>query len=188
MTPKTTSEALTSQSRPTEWDLPASDFLRLNGYTAAADRLDALQPPGDLEGGAHQPATEAEVTDEQILKAWEGFSVWGFVKDDRVQRAREILALRPSPHQPATAGAEPSLRDRLQKQCVDWNAYWRASDSHGVELTKPQAIELLCNALGVEVEIKDNGCVVCDGTGLIGDQRCPDCADSAKPAGEEGKQ
>ena len=72
-------------------------------------------------------------------------------------------AIHPPGDQPATAGAEASLRDQLQKRCVDWNAYWRASDAHGVELTKAQAVELLCDALGVEVEI----------------------ADSAKPAGEQ---
>lgn len=74
------------------------------------------------------------------------------------------------------------MRSRLQKQCSDWGAYWRASDAHGVELTKPQAIELLADALGVEVEIRDNGCVVCDGTGKIGDQSC-ECAapEAGKP-------
>ena len=47
-----------------------------------------------------------------------------------------------------------TLRERLQKKCVDMKAYWRASDAHGVELTHEQALELLWDALGVEVEIK----------------------------------
>jgi hypothetical protein len=48
-----------------------------------------------------------------------------------------------------------TLRVELQKMCSAWGAYWRGSDAHGVELTTEQAIELLQNALNVEVEIKD---------------------------------
>lgn len=87
------------------------------------------------------------------------------------------------------------MRQRLQKQCSAWGTYWRASDSHGVELTMPQAVELLENALGVEVEIKHNGCTTCDGNGMIGGPSyyspdeggvpCPDCAAPvAQPAAE----
>lgn len=47
-----------------------------------------------------------------------------------------------------------TLSHRLQTQCAEWNVYWRASDSHGVELTKDQAVALLEVALGVEVEIE----------------------------------
>ncbi|MGJ7512386.1 hypothetical protein [Variovorax sp. GT1P44] len=53
------------------------------------------------------------------------------------------------------AGTGEPLRDRLQQKCSDWGTYWRAPDAHGVELTKQQAVELLADALGVEVEIKD---------------------------------
>jgi len=94
-----------------------------------------------------------------------------------------VLASLPAPQ----AVQAESMRERLQKQCSAWGAYWRASDAHGVELTKPQAIELLQDALGVEVEIKDNGCQACDGTGMIGGPSyyspdeggvpCPDCAE-----------
>lgn len=45
-----------------------------------------------------------------------------------------------------------SYRD-LQRRCVDWGAYWRAPDAHGVHLTSEQAVELLRDVLGVEVEI-----------------------------------
>ena len=48
-----------------------------------------------------------------------------------------------------------TLRSELQKKCSAWGAYWRGSDAHGVELTTEQAVELLQNALNVEVEIKD---------------------------------
>lgn len=47
-----------------------------------------------------------------------------------------------------------NLRHELQQQCSDWGAYWRASDAHGVDLTQAQAVELLREALGVEVAIK----------------------------------
>jgi hypothetical protein len=45
---------------------------------------------------------------------------------------------------------------RLQQKCSDWGTYWRASDAHGVQLSVGQAVELLQDALGVEVEIKAN--------------------------------
>ncbi len=54
----------------------------------------------------------------------------------------------------APAQPQPTLRDELQQKCVDWGVYWRASDAHGVDLTHEQALELLRDALGVEVEIK----------------------------------
>jgi len=42
---------------------------------------------------------------------------------------------------------------RLQQKCSDWGTYWRASDAHGVNLNMEQAVEILQDALGVEVEI-----------------------------------
>ncbi|WP_369650146.1 MULTISPECIES: hypothetical protein [unclassified Variovorax] len=83
---------------------------------------------------------------------------------------------------------QPGLtRDAIQKKAIEHGfEYWRASDAHGVTGTKPQAIELLQDLIGVEVEIEDNGCTTCDGTGIIGGPsyyspdeggvRCPDCA------------
>lgn len=47
-----------------------------------------------------------------------------------------------------------TLRSELQKKCSAWGTYWRGPDAHGVELTTEQAVELLQNALNVEVEIK----------------------------------
>lgn len=44
----------------------------------------------------------------------------------------------------------------MQRRCVEWGAYWRAPDAHGVSLSLKQATELLRDALGVEVEIKPN--------------------------------
>lgn len=49
---------------------------------------------------------------------------------------------------------QPTLTERLQQRCSDWGAYWRAPDGHGVELTHEQALELLRDALGVEVEFR----------------------------------
>ncbi|NDZ11541.1 hypothetical protein C7T35_01170 [Variovorax sp. WS11] len=94
----------------------------------------------------------------------------------------------PSAVEPVAVMEADTLRSQLQKQCSEWGTYWRASDSHGVELTKPQAIELLGNALGVEVEIKDNGCATCDGTGMIGGEPCPDCTPPASPAEQAATQ
>lgn len=47
-------------------------------------------------------------------------------------------------------------RPDYQKRCIDIGfEYWRASDSHGVTCTSEQAIELLQEVLGVEVEIEE---------------------------------
>jgi hypothetical protein len=59
----------------------------------------------------------------------------------------KVSALRVPP-----AGAD-TLCQRLQQRCSDWGVYWRASDSHGVDLSRQQAVELLRDALCVEVEI-----------------------------------
>jgi hypothetical protein len=75
----------------------------------------------------------------------------------------------------------------VQKKAIEYGfVYWRAPDAHGVSGTKPQAIELLQDLIGVEVEIEDNGCSTCDGTGMIGGpsfyepdeggEPCPDCS------------
>lgn len=53
--------------------------------------------------------------------------------------------------------APDTLRKALQRKCSDWGTYWRAPDSHGVELSQEQALELLQDALGVEVEIAAPG-------------------------------
>jgi hypothetical protein len=103
----------------------------------------------------------------------------------------------PSPISDQAAG-EPvtgtlTIRD-VQKKAIEYGfVYWRAPDAHGVSGTKPQAIELLQDLLGVEVEIEDNGCSTCDGTGMIGGpsysqpdeggEPCPDCNQApASPA------
>lgn len=78
-------------------------------------------------------------------------------------------------------------RDTIQKKALEHGfEYWRASDAHGVTGTRSRAIELLQDLIGVEVEIEDNGCSTCDGTGMIGGPSyyspdeggvpCPDCA------------
>ena len=51
-------------------------------------------------------------------------------------------------------GVVDGLCERLQQKCSDWGTYWRAPDAHGVDLSLDQALELLRDALGVEVEIK----------------------------------
>lgn len=55
----------------------------------------------------------AELTDEQIIKAWSHLSVWGFAtREDRIQRGRELLALAPpAPSAPAARCAECGKAD-----------------------------------------------------------------------------
>lgn len=62
------------------------------------------------------------------------------------------------------AAISGDLRGSLQKKCYDWGTYWRAADAHGVNLTKEQALEILRDALGVEVEISEI-CKGCNGSG-----------------------
>jgi len=68
-----------------------------------------------------------------------------------------------------------TLTERLQRQCVAWGAYWRASDAHGVELTPEQALQLLRDALGVEVEIKPPQSRSCKLIECLGRPRCASC-------------
>jgi hypothetical protein len=88
-------------------------------------------------------------------------------------------------------------RTQVQGKAIEHGfQYWRAPDAHGVTGTKPQAIELLQDLLGVEVEIEDNGCQTCNGTGMIGGPSyyapdeggmpCPECAPAAPAVALEG--
>lgn len=92
-------------------------------------------------GTPPQPAADPDMV--------QSFRRTGLTATEAVAAARGLACLQ-STQQPAV---EP-LRDELQRQCVEWNAYWRAPDAHGVELTVEQATELLRRALGVEVEVK----------------------------------
>ena len=59
---------------------------------------------------------------------------------------------------PAVTASLPgalSLCEQLQQKCSQWGTYWRAPDAHGVILNQDQAMELLRDALGVEVEVSD---------------------------------
>ena len=80
-------------------------------------------------------------------------------------------------------------RKSMQEKALEHGfEYWRAPDEHGITGTKPQCIEFLQDLLGVEVEIEDNGCQTCNGTGMIGGpsfyapdeggEPCPDCCDT----------
>jgi hypothetical protein len=72
-----------------------------------------------------------------------------------VQRAAYAFADLSHPPAPEQASVEHpvTLTDVLQKRCYEWGTYWRSSDAHGVKLNTEQALELLRDALGVEVEI-----------------------------------
>lgn len=70
----------------------------------------------------------------------------------RMQGANHVPRFGPIP---GWCPLPTSLTEKLQQRCSDWGAYWRASDAHGVVLTQEQALELLREALGVEVELKD---------------------------------
>jgi len=48
---------------------------------------------------------------------------------------------------------EPEVFEYLQQKCAKWGVYWRAPDAHGVTISHEQALELLRDALGVEVAI-----------------------------------
>lgn len=89
--------------------------------------------------------------DENSGRDGRRYNEWHASRPDARLNAREAAAALP----PAVGAEASDMRDRLQRQCSAWGAYWRASDAHGVEITKPQAVELLQDALGVEVEIKD---------------------------------
>lgn len=70
---------------------------------------------------------------------------------DSVREALQAAMREAAPQQAAPAR---NLMHELQQKCSDWGVYWRAPDAHGVELTHDQALELLRDALGVEVDWK----------------------------------
>jgi hypothetical protein len=71
---------------------------------------------------------------------------------DCIEMVVEIIGHACAP-QPPQAGAS---RDDWQQKALDHGfQYWRAPDAHGVTGTVSQAVELLQDLLGVEVEIKD---------------------------------
>lgn len=74
---------------------PIGTGTYFDAYTA-----DQMRAYADATCALRHPlaaAADAGVSDEQILKAWVGFSVWGFATaEDRIARARELLALRPA--------------------------------------------------------------------------------------------
>jgi hypothetical protein len=85
------------------------------------------------------------VTDEMVDAAKDAFA--------RNTSVASCMASEPWRAAIEAAVAPDTLRVQLQQKCTDWGAYWRASDAHGVDLTRDQALELLRDALGVEVEI-----------------------------------
>lgn len=116
---------------------PAQAAGTANKIWHSADLGDfSLRDPGDEEGwilyvpASHSaqlvPAAEPpNLTDPAVRKRLS--AQWGYVEVD-------------------------TLRAQLQQQCSDWQVYWRAPDAHGVTLSQDQALVLLRNALGVEVD------------------------------------
>lgn len=106
----------------------------------------------DVRNHVRALAAEAILQAEDLVDGY-GYAYHKYVlgegSRDACMDARELLlaAIRPMPHQ-------PTLTERLQQKCSDWGTYWRAPDAHGVVLTQEQALELLRDALGVEVELK----------------------------------
>lgn len=111
----------------------------------------------ELEASVAQPAPISGDWDENaVMQA--AYEIGGtedgnyYFDEDELQKfAAQLLSTRPA--ESVAQGGE--WREKLQRQCSEWGAYWRAADAHGVELTEAQAIELLAEVLGVEVEIKE---------------------------------
>jgi len=80
------------------------------------------------------------------------------LSDARIVDARNMYraGLYAAPQAPAVSEGARKQPDWQQKALDYGFQYWRASDAHGVIATKAQAVELLEDLLGVEVEIKDD--------------------------------
>jgi hypothetical protein len=111
-------------------------------WRAAVDRLAFLRP--FLIGWKASDASKRNDMEAQV----EG---WISGIDDLYRLYDESAA---TPTAPQVQPPADTLCQQLQQRCSDWGVYWRASDAHGVDLTLDQALELLRDALGVEVEIK----------------------------------
>jgi hypothetical protein len=131
----------------------------------------------------------AHVLAEAYFRAAKPATVLALI--ERLERAEAT----PIPQADAAPSGAMTRKDVQGKAIEHGFQYWRAPDAHGVTGTKPQAIELLQDLLGVEVEIEDNGCQTCNGTGMIGGpsyyapdeggEPCPDCAAIAAGGAQE---
>jgi hypothetical protein len=109
-----------------------------------------------VEKLAAQPAQEpVALTDPLHDDAYVRAIALGFPAGDMRRWALCRIADRIEAAAQPAQEAQPvqSLSMQMQQMCSDWGTYWRASDAHGVDLTKEQALELLRFALGVEVAI-----------------------------------
>lgn len=91
---------------------------------------------------------------KEAMNEWHAQQAWKFIRiaAKAKEKLKSALSHPPAPEQ-ASVEHPVTLRDALQKRCYEWGVYWRSSDAHGVKLTTEQALELLRDALGVEVEI-----------------------------------
>jgi hypothetical protein len=105
----------------------------------------------------------------------------GYIWQDSGDAFRIWQAALSSAQQEAPEARPDTLCGRLQQQCSDWGVYWRGPDAHGVNLSHQQAVELLRDALGVEVEIAaplpPTG--PCDGCDVFGG--CPEYCRCGNP-------
>lgn len=148
-------------------------------------------------------APQAEAAQEQVGKAepiaWIRFCGDGLYEGpimncDR-RKMDEIVRVKPDEWRALVLRNDSTqengclTRKSMQEKALEHGfEYWRAPDEHGITGTKPQCIEFLQDLLGVEVEIEDNGCQTCNGTGMIGGpsfyapdeggEPCPDCCDT----------
>lgn len=99
--------------------------------------------------------TPQGVTLREALETAAIYTGWMTQADAKIinDALKSLRASHPPAPEQASVEHPVTLRDALQKRCYEWGTYWRSSDAHGVKLNTEQALELLRDALGVEVEI-----------------------------------
>ena len=121
-------------------------------YNAGWDASDACDNAYN-NGTSEQLSVPGQSHEPEVFQRWR--AEWFSNRDEVIT---QLLSTRAASTQStATQPAQTQValtRDAVQQKAIDHGfTYWRASDAHGVTGTNAQAVELLQNLLGVEVEI-----------------------------------
>lgn len=158
---------------------------------ALRDLLEARAPRTDVAGAVPFAWIRANVP-EYLASPIAYSASTELLKNAKEGYLPVYLAPQPPSADAAVAPAVANREDWQQKALDHGFKYWRAPDAHGVECTAQQAVDLLRDLLGVEVDIKDAAAApedelaatsgLCDHQWSWADGKCADCGALAQPS------
>lgn len=132
------------------------DFATLDKWIASSPQPEAAPAVAQVPEAAEQ-VEFLDAQNHQLRRAIHAaMSRLSALLDEDQFAEMEQIFTRAGVAAPEAPAQADNLTAELQQRCSDWGVYWRAPDAHGVVLTVDQATELLRDALGVEVEIKES--------------------------------